>query len=75
MQDIFVKLVFDILKNYLNFKIIFPFIPEKMKIEKSVKLLTNLHDKTACVIYIGNLKQALNHGLNFKKFHRVIKFN
>ena len=52
-----------------------PFIPEKMKIEKSVKLLTNLHDKTACVIYIGNLKQALNHGLNFKKFHRVIKFN
>ena len=46
-----------------------------MKIEKSVKLLTNLHDKTACVIYIGNLKQALNHGLNFKKFHRVIKVN
>ena len=46
-----------------------------MKIEKSVKLLTNLHDKTACVIYIGNLKQALNHGLNFKKFHTVIKFN
>ena len=40
-----------------------PFLPEKMKIEKVEKLVTNLHDKTEYVIYIRNLKQALNHGL------------
>ena len=27
------------------------------------------------VIHIRNLKQALNHGLIFKKVHRVIRFN
>ena len=51
-------------------------LPERMKIEKKVeKLVTNLLDKTEYVIYIRNLKQALNHGLIFKKVHRVIKFN
>ena len=45
-----------------------------MKIEKSEKLVTNLHDKTEYVIYIRNLKQALNNGLILKKVHRVIKF-
>ena len=34
-----------------------------------------MHDKTGYVIHIRNLKQALNHGLFLKKFHRVIKFN
>ena len=34
-----------------------------------------LHDKTEYVIYIKNLKQALNHGLDLEKVHRVIKFN
>ena len=46
-----------------------------MKLEKVVKLVTNLHDKTEYVIHIRNLKQALNHGLILKKIHRVIKFN
>ena len=46
-----------------------------MKIEKIEKLVTNLHDKTEYVIHIRNLKQVLNHGLNLKKVHRVIKFN
>ena len=27
------------------------------------------------VIHIRNLKQAIAHGLNLKKFHRLIKFN
>ena len=40
-----------------------PFLPERMKIEKVQKLVTNLHDKTEYVIHIRNLKQALNHGL------------
>ena len=53
-----------------------PFLPERMKIEKKVeKLVTNILDKTEYVIYIRNLKQALNHGLILKKVHRVIKFN
>ena len=52
-----------------------PFLPERMKIEKVEKLVTNLHDKTEYVIHIRNLKQALNHGLVLKKVHRVIKFN
>ena len=52
-----------------------PFLPEKMKIKKVQKLVTNLHDKTEYVINIRNLKQALNHGLVLKKGHKVIKFN
>ena len=52
-----------------------PFLPERMKIEKSEKLVTNLHDKTEYFIHIRNLKQALNHGLILKKVHRVNKFN
>ena len=43
-----------------------PFSPERMKIEKVEKLLTNLHDKTECAIHIRNLKQVLNHGLILK---------
>ena len=42
-----------------------PFFPEKMKIEKFEKLITNLHDKTEYVIHIRNLKRVLNHGLVF----------
>ena len=46
-----------------------------MKIEKVVKLVANLHDKTEYVIHIKSLKQVLNHGLVLKKVDRVIKFN
>ena len=52
-----------------------PFLPERMKIGRVEKLVANLRDKTEYVIHIRNLKQALNHGLVFKRFHRVIKFN
>ena len=43
-----------------------PFLPERTKIEKVEKLVTNLHDKTEYVNHIGNLKQALNHWLILK---------
>ena len=46
-----------------------------MKIEKVEKLVANLHDKEEYVIHIRNLKPALNHGLELKKVHRIIKFN
>ena len=45
----------------------FPFLPERMKIEKVKKLIANLHDKTGYVKHIRNLKRALNHGLVLKK--------
>ena len=67
MKDIFLNLMFNILKNYMDFI--------RMKIEKVEKLVTNLHDKNEYVIYIRNFKQALNHGLVLKKLHRIIKYN
>ena len=52
-----------------------PFLPERMEINKCKKLDCNLHDKKKHVVHIKSLKQALNHGLKFKKIHRVIEFN
>ena len=46
---------------------IYPFLSERMKIEKVQKLVANLHDKNECVIHIRNLKQVLKHGLVLKK--------
>ena len=46
-----------------------------MKIDKCKKLVCNLHNKTNYVVHIKSLKQALNHGLKFKKVHRIIEFN
>ena len=45
-----------------------------MKIGKVEKLAANLNKETEYVIYIRNLKQALNHELALKKGHKVIKF-
>ena len=50
-----------------------PFLPQRTKIEKLEKLVGNLHDINEYVIYIRNLKQALNHGLVLENVHRVIK--
>ena len=52
-----------------------PFLPERMKIKKSYKLLCNLYNKDNYVAHKRILKQALNHGLIPKKVHRVIKSN
>ena len=52
-----------------------PFLPERMKIDKTQKLVCNLHDKKKYVVHISILKQALNHVLKLKKVHRVIEFN
>ena len=75
MKDIFLKLMFNILKKLHELHNDLPFLPERMKIEKVEKLVTNLHDKAEYVIHIRNLKQALSHGLILKKVNRVIKFN
>ena len=52
-----------------------PFLPERMKIDKTQKLVYSLRDKKKYVVHISILKQALNHGLKLKKVHRVIEFN
>ena len=52
-----------------------PFLPERIKINKTQKLVCNLRDKKKYVVHISILKQVLNHGLKLKKVHRVIEFN
>ena len=52
-----------------------PFLPERMKIDKCSKLVSNLYDKNDYVIHIRSLKQTLNQGLISKKVYRVIQFN
>ena len=52
-----------------------PFLSERIKVNKCKKLVCNLFNKKKYVAHINTLKQALNHGLKFKKIHRVIEFN
>ena len=52
-----------------------PFLPERMEINKCEKLVCNLFNKKKYVIHLDSLKQPLNHGLKFKKIHRIIEFN
>ena len=51
-----------------------PFLPERKKINNVEKLVCTLENKRNYVVHIVALKQALNHGLIFKKVHRVFKF-
>ena len=46
-----------------------------MKVNKCYKLVCNLFNKKKYITHINSLKEALNHGLMFKKIHRVIEFN
>ena len=52
-----------------------PILPERIKIDKCNKLVCNLFNKKKYVAHINSLKQALNHGLKFKKIHRIFEFN
>ena len=51
-----------------------PFLPERMVINNTKKLVCNLNDKNNYIVHINVLKQALDHGLKIKKVHRVIEF-
>ena len=46
-----------------------------MEINKCNRLVCNLFNKKKYVIHVNSLKQALNHGLKFKKIHRIIEIN
>ena len=65
MRDMFLRFMFNTLKNYMNFIMIYHF----------ENFVAKLHSKIKYVIHIINLQQALNFGLVLKKVHRVIKFN
>ena len=62
-------------KNLHDFHSGLPFLPKIMIIDKWKKLVCNLYDKKSDVVHIRSLKQALNHRLILKKFHRIIQFN
>ena len=62
----------ECLKTFFNSHKNLPFLPEIKKVEKVEKLICCIEDKEKHVIHIRVLKQALNHGLKFKKLHRVI---
>ena len=62
MKDICSTLMFNILKNYMNFIMIYHFHLKEWKLKKSKNFVTNLHDQAEYVIHIRNSKQALNHG-------------
>ena len=52
-----------------------PFLPEKMKLNKSTKFVCNVQDKKNYVVHIVALKQGLNHGLKLAKVHKIIQFD
>lgn len=55
----------------------FPMCPEQAVPPngKVSKLLTTLNNKERYVMHYRNLKQALKHGIELKKIHRILKFN
>ena len=61
-------------KNLHKQHIDLQFLPGRMKINNCTKLVCSVHDKGNYSIHILALKQALNHGLKFKKIRSVTKF-
>ena len=51
-----------------------PFLPERMIINNTKKLVCNLNDKKNYIVHINVLKEALGHGLKLRKVHRKIEF-
>ena len=63
----FLEVDIDYLKELFNFQKNLPFLPKSKKVNKVEKLICSIENKEKCVIDIRSLKQALNHGLIFKK--------
>ena len=63
----FLEVYIDYLKELFNFQKNLPFLPKSKKVNKVEKLICSIENKEKCVIDIRSLKQALNHGLIFKK--------
>ena len=52
-----------------------PFLPERMVVNNTKKLICNLQNKKNYVVHINILKQALEHGLKLINVHQVIEFD
>ena len=52
-----------------------PFLPEKMVVNNTKKLICNLQDKKDYIVHINVLKQALDRGLKLIKVHQIIEFD
>ena len=52
-----------------------PFLPERIVINNTKKLVRDLNDKKNYIVHINVLKQALDNGLKLRKVHRVIEFD
>ena len=63
----FLEVDVDYPKELFNFHKYLPFLPERKKLNKVEKLISNIEDKEKYVMHIKFLKQALNHGLVLKK--------
>ena len=61
-------------KNLYKLHSDLPFLPERMKINNSKKLVCSLCNKENYAIHIIPLKQALDHRLKLTKVHRIIEF-
>ena len=53
----------------------FPFLPERLVVNNTEKLICNLQNKKEYVVHINTLKQALEHGLKLINVHQVIEFD
>ena len=51
------------------------FLPKRMKINKCTKLTCTIQNKVNDVIHIRAFTQAINHGLELTKVHRIIEFD
>ena len=74
-KEYFPEVNIDYPKELLNLHEDLPLLPETKKVNKVKKLICSIENKEKYVIHIRALQQALNHGLVFKKIHRVIQFN
>lgn len=52
-----------------------PFLTEKMQVGKVKKLIPNLFNKRNYVCHLAILQQAICHGLQLVKIHRILKFH
>ena len=52
-----------------------PFLPERLVVNNTKKLICNLQNEKDYVVHINILKQALEHGLKLINVHQVIEFD
>ena len=70
----FLKVDFEYSKELHDLHSDLPCLPERMKINKCSKLVSNLLEKSYAV-YMRTLKQAMMNGLKLKKVHKVLQFD